>query len=122
MIAIVGKKVEENSMTFIPYEDDNMIIKSFECKRALIKSINIEYDYQSNNYKVWKDYMTYTFYNLEIDNKPFLSFGISVKNEVRYKKLFYFINYIRFEDYLQDSIEVIDKKFDIKNILYGGIN
>ncbi len=120
LIAIIGKKVVENNMTFIPYNKNNMISKSFECKRALIRSKNIEYDYKSNNYKVWKDYLTYTFYNLEIEGIPFLSFGISVKNEARYKNIFYFLNHIKFEDYLQEKIESINSHFSIEQILYGG--
>lgn len=120
LIAITGKKIEENEMTLIPYVENNMIIKSYECKRALIRSINANYDYRSNNYKIWKDYLTYTFYNLETDNIPILSFGVSVKNEARYKKTFYFLNYIEFEEYLQETIEEINTKFNIKEILYGG--
>lgn len=90
LIAIIGKRILEREMTFIPYNQENMISKSFECKRALIRSINYTYDYKSQNYKVWKDYLTYTFHDLEIDNVPILSFGISIKNEIRYKNLFYF--------------------------------
>ena len=41
LIAIKGSQLFTQKMTFIPYEEDNMIIKSYESKRALIKSINI---------------------------------------------------------------------------------
>lgn len=120
LIAIIGKKILEREMTFIPYNQENMISKSFECKRALIRSINYTYDYRSQNYKVWKDYLTYTFHDLEIDNVPILSFGISIKNDIRYKNLFYFLNYIKFEEYLQENIDNINNNFKIKKILYGG--
>lgn len=120
LIAVIGSKVESRELTFIPYNQDNMILKSYECKRALIRSINSDHDYQSHNYKVWKDYLTYTFYNLEIQHIPILSFGISVKNETRYKKTFYFLNYIKFEEYLQEKMESLNSKFEIKTILYGG--
>lgn len=121
LIAIIGKKIEESELTFIPYTQDNMIRKSYECKRALIRSINNDHDFQSHNYRIWKDYLTYTFYNLEVQQIPILSFGISVKNDTRYRKTFYFLNYIKFEEYLQEKIETINSQFKIEQILYGGI-
>ena len=88
LIAFRGNKIISEEMTLIPYGEDNMITKSFECKRALIKSINYQHDFQSDNHAMWKDYLTYTFHNMKSENIPYLSFGISVKNETRYKKLF----------------------------------
>ncbi len=120
LIAIIGKKIVENEMTFIPYEKDNMILKSYDCKRALIKSVNSTHDYQSHNHKVWKDYLTYTFQGLEIDKKPVLSFGISVKNEKRYEKVFHFINYLKFEEYLEEIIDNANSICKIEELLYGG--
>lgn len=120
LIAIIGSKNVQKELTLIPYNDNNMIKKSYECKRALIKSININYNYESNNNKTWQDYMTYTFYNLKTDNKPYLSFGISVKNSERYKKLFYFMNFFMIEYYLQDNIEQVNEYINIEEILYGG--
>ena len=119
-MAIIGETIVSKPMTFIPYSDDSMIKRSYECKRALIKSINIDHDYRSNNYTVWQDYMTYTFYNFKIQDKPYLSFGISVKNEARYKKLFHFLNYFKLEIYLQENIEKLNEYVSIENILYGG--
>lgn len=120
LIAIMGDKILSKEMTFIPYDDDSMIKKSYECKRALIKSINVTHDYKSNNNTTWQDYMTYTFYNLKTDDKPYLSFGISVKNSERYKKLFYFINFFMLENYLQDNIEQLNEYVNIEEIIYGG--
>ena len=91
LVTIMGKEIVTKKMTSIPYKN-SMIQKSFECKRALIKSINWEFDYKSDNSTLWKDYMTYAFYNLKQDNIPYLTFGISTKNEARFKNLFYFLN------------------------------
>lgn len=118
LIAIVGSGVVTKNMTFIPYNDDSMIKKSYECKRALIKSINSSHDYKGDNHTTWQDYMTYTFYNLKVDGKPYLSFGISVKNEARYKKLFHFLNYFKLENYLQENIEKLDEYINLESILY----
>lgn len=121
-VAIMGSKLMANDMTVIPYNDDNMIKKSFECKRALIKSINSTYDYKSDNYRIWQDYMTYTFYGLMYEDKPFLSFGISIKNAERYKKALHFVNYFRLENFLQENIERVNDSINIAAILYGGSN
>jgi len=96
LAAIKGNQIFVQDMTFIPYDKENMINKSYECKRALIKSINCSYDYKSDNNAIWKDYLTYTFYNLKTENIPYLSFGISLKNEIRYNKLFLFFKLYRF--------------------------
>lgn len=116
LIAIMGATVVTKNMTPIPYAN-SMIQKSFECNRAVIKSINSEYDFRSNNYTVWKDYMTYSFYNLKKDGIPYLTFGISVKNEVRFKNLFYFLNYFGLEELLEDCIDQIDERFNIGKAL-----
>lgn len=121
LAAIKGNQIFVQDMTFIPYDKENMINKSYECKRALIKSINCSYDYKSDNNAIWKDYLTYTFYNLKTENIPYLSFGISLKNEIRYKKLFYFLNYIAFfEEYLQEKIEILNNKYNLEYIIYRG--
>ena len=115
----VGGKAYNRDLTFIPYNEANMIIKSFECKRALIKSYNLDYNYESKNNTTWTEYMTFTFYNITRNNKPCLSFGISVKNSTRYRNLFNFLNYCKFESYLQESIERIDESYSIESLIYG---
>lgn len=121
-IAVMGNKLFLQKMTTIPYGDDSMIKKSFECRRALIKSINSAHDYRSGNYRLWKDYLTYTFYGLLYEEKPYLSFGISIKNTERYKKTLQFVNFFRIESFLQANVERIDAMVDIASILYGGNN
>lgn len=117
LISVTGTKVDSKQMTSIPYEN-SMIQKSYELKKCLIKSINSNYDYQSNNYTKWKDYMTYTFYNLNRYNIPILTFGISIKNTERYKDLFYFLIFAEFEIYLNDCIESVNQVVDFERILY----
>ena len=119
-VAVIGKRPVTQELTFIPYQKDNMISRSFQCRRALIKSINSTHDYPSKNNQIWVDYMTYTFYGLEVDEKPFLSFGISIKNADRYKNMLYFLNYFRLEAFLQDNVERVSEHVNIAKILYGG--
>ena len=120
LVAVVGRKIVNKDLTFIPYDDDNMIKKSYECRRALIRSINSDHDYKSNNYSMWEDYLTYTFYDINYGDIPILSFGISIKNAVRYRKILHFLNYFRIEDFLQHNIEQVDELVNLSEIFYGG--
>lgn len=122
LVAVCGGNLLNKQMTVIPYDENSLIRHSYECKRALIRSINTAYDYKTDNYTSWQDYMTYTFYNLKIEGIPFLSFGISVKNAERYKKLFYFLNFFMFEDYLRESVELLNEHVCMENIIYGKEN
>ena len=119
LISLTGSKLSSKSLTPIPYEN-SMIEKSYELKRALIKSINSDYDYVSANNRVWKDYLTYSYTGVMIDNRPVLSFGISVKNETRFKDIFYYINFIGIENYLNEKIDSFNHNKDIKSLLYEG--
>ena len=78
-----------------------------------------EYDFIGNNSTTWTEYMTGTFYNITRNKKPCLSFGISVKNATKYKNLLNFLNYCKFESYIQDIIEKFDEKYCIETILYA---
>lgn len=119
LVSVIGAKESARDLTFIPCNKANMIIKSFECKRALIRSHNIDYDYTGNNNTTWTEYMTGAFYNITRAGNPCLSFGISVKNAAKFKHLFNFLNYCKFESYLQEVIEQFDEKYPIENILYN---
>ena len=119
LISIISGKPSLRDLTFIPYDQANMILKSFECKRALIKSHNLKYDFAGNNNTIWTEYITGTFYNIQINKIPCLSFGISVKNSTKYKHLFNFLNFCKFESYIQEEIERIDERFNIISVLYG---
>lgn len=118
LVSVIGEKDYKRDMKNIPYNEKNMIVKSFECKRALIKSHNLEYDFEGNNTTTWENYMTGAFYNITRNGKPCLSFGISVKNSGRFKHIFNFLNYCKFESYLQEVIEQIDEKYNIESVLY----
>lgn len=120
-VAVMGGNIETKEMTFIPYDTTNMIGRSYECKRALIKSLNASHHYEGKNYKIWKEYLTYTFTDLLYEGKPFLSFGISIKNVDRFKKHLYFINYFQLEAFLQHNLERVNAIIDIASILYGGM-
>lgn len=119
LTSVIASKESRRDLTFIPCDKANMIIKSFECRRALIKSHNIDYDYDGINSTTWTEYMTGAFYNITKDGKPCISFGISVKNATKYKHLFNFLNYCKFESYLQEVLERFNDEYPIATILYS---
>ena len=121
LVAVIGKNIVNKDMTFIPYEEDNMINRSYKCRRALIKSINMDHDYKSENSTIWEDYLTYTFYGLTYKGIPFLSLGISIKNAVRYKKILHLLNYFRIENFWESNIEQIDEYIKLNEVFYGGL-
>lgn len=118
LISIKGEKELDKDMTFIPYNKESMIKKSSECRRALLKSLNPEYDYKANNFSLWQDYISFAFYNIKLNERVCLTFGISVKNAMRYKNLLHFLSYINFESYLQEYIEKINDAYKITEVLY----
>ena len=117
LAAITGDGVSSTKLTPIPYEN-SMIEKSFLCQRAVIKSINADSDYSSHNHAKWQDYITYSFIGLVKDGKPYLTFGISVKNAARWKELLYFLSYIKIENYLNDNVESYCVKGNVDNLLF----
>ncbi len=119
-IAVTGKEKHiESTLTPMPFKG-TMIEKSYECKRGVIKSINSEAHKDGTHYTKWKDYLTLTFFNITRNGKPVLTMGISVKNAERYKNLFYFLEYVEFDTFINDLLEEINEEFDIPSILYGG--
>lgn len=116
LTVINGKEIVMKKLTPIPFEN-SLIEKSFKCKRALIKSINPEFDFQANNHTVWQDYMTYAFYNIKNNNIPLLTFGISVKNEAVHKNIFLFLNYFKIELYLEEALGKMNENNKIEKIL-----
>lgn len=127
LIALCGKQNNPeivSSMTPIPY-NNSMIETSFSCKRAVIKSLNAKATkYDGTNHQVWRDYMTFAFYNIKTKTHggievPILTFGISVKNEDRYKDLFRFLNFAKIEDYLNANMERYNEVAPISQILYS---
>jgi len=75
--------------------------------------------YNGANSTTWQDYMTYTFYNICYENVPCLSFGISVQNTENYRDIFYFLNYAKFEMYLNGCVERFNENISIISILYN---
>lgn len=122
LVAVTGNKPEKKELTVIPYADNSMIKKSYECRRALIKSINSDHDYQSKNHSLWQDYMTYTFYDILFEEIPLFSFGISVKNATRYKKSLHLLNYFRIEDFLQNTLEQVNEYVSLTDYFGGSGN
>lgn len=117
LVATTGITASEKDLTPIPIAKANMINQSYRNRASMIKSLNIQYHFETANEQVWNEYLTYTFGDLFYNSHPFLSFGISVKNKARFESMFYFLNFCKIEYILQESIDKIATTCDIINII-----
>lgn len=116
--AITGRdKKPEASLTPIPF-NNSMIQRSYDCRRGVLRSLNLEADFPGVHYTKWKEYLTITFGNITKDNMPILSMGISVQNKEKYEDIFYFLGFINFDIFINDRIEDINRKFSLEKKLY----
>lgn len=119
LVALEGKANRVKSLTAIPF-NNSLIELSFKYKRAVIKHINYKAAYKTPNHERWQDYMTITVYNIQHNGMPIITFGISVKTEARFKDLFYFLNYAKFDMCLNECLEKMNDNNCFETIIYGG--
>ncbi len=103
-----------------------LIHYSAQFKASLLKTLNSKLNFKGNNDKIWKEYLTHTFVNLNKGKQPVLSMGISVHKDYYplKKELFLFLAYVRFGELVEGYIikycrrcKRIDKKYDIEVIV-----
>lgn len=92
----------------------------------MLKSLNPKLNFKGNNDKIWKEYLTHTFVNLNNGKQPVLSMGISVHKDYYplKKELFLFLAYVRIGELIEKYIikyckkcKSIDKYYDIEIII-----
>jgi hypothetical protein len=107
------------SVSKIPNNSTNMIKASASAKRGLVKSINPEFDYNSNGVGTkWDDYLTNTFEQYVIDEHPLISMNISIQNSSSdLSDFLMFMSYIKFEILIEDLLDMIDDNYSLKNYL-----
>lgn len=120
-----GANSESRAKDMYIYE--SMIYHSGKHKFPFLKSLNKKYHQEGNNDKIWADYITITFNNIDKMNPlPLLSMCISVDKE--HNKQYYntlialscfridliIENYII--NYIENCVE-IDTKYSLKNII-----
>lgn len=86
-------------------------------KRSLIKSLNTKHHTKAEHDHIWEDYMTLVFDEFYKNNKPFISMGVSVKCGMSYNDLFYFLNYCKFEQLIQNELKHYNNHICISEIL-----
>lgn len=103
-----------------------LIHYSAKLKSSLLKSLNPKLNFKGNNDKIWKEYLTHTFVNLNNGKQPVLSMGISVHKDYYplKKELFLFLAYVRIGELIEKYIikyckkcKSIDKYYDIEIII-----
>ena len=122
LLAIEGKARQVNNLTPIPF-NNSLIELSFKYKRAIIKHINQKSAFITPNHERWQDYMTITAYNIQHFGRPLITFGISVKSEARFRDLFYFLNYAKFDTCINECLEKMNFNKCFESIICeNGIN
>jgi len=102
------------SLTEIP-ADIGLIALATESKRSVVYSANRELAYDSGSSHIWKDYITMIFEKLNVDGKPVLSLGVSVKHQVDHKEMLYFLSYIQIEQVIQESFLKLNERISVCN-------
>ncbi|RZF92500.1 hypothetical protein LY624_03640 [Pseudoalteromonas sp. N1230-9] len=107
------------SVSDIPNDSTNMIKASAGVKRGLVKSINPEYDYNSNGIgSKWDDYLTSTFEQYVLDEHPLISMNISIQgSSSELSNFLKFMSYIKFEILIEDLLDMVDDNYSLKSFL-----
>jgi hypothetical protein len=103
-----------DNITPIP-ADRGLIFLATTSKRSLVYSANRGQAYDTGSGHIWKDYITMVFDRLDIDGKPVLSLGVSVKHHLDHKDMLYFLSYIQIEQVIQENLLKLDEEFSVRN-------
>ncbi len=118
LVSSIGSTPYTGSLTPI-CSQKGMIHAAGTHKRSLIKSLNPSCHEKAEHDHIWEDYMTLVFDRFYKDGRPFLSMGISVKCGSSYNDLFYFLNYCKFEQLIQDELTKVNEVVGIDRVLYS---
>jgi hypothetical protein len=103
-----------------------LIYYSTQLKAPLLKSLNPKLNYKGNNDSIWKEYLTYSFRNLDNGKKSVLSMAISVHKDylLDRKELFMLLSYTSFGELIERYImkycercSHYDKAYNIEKIV-----
>ena len=118
-VAVCDESDYTEKMTPIP-ADDGLICEATKTCRSLVYSANRECCFTTRSEHLWKDYITMIFESFQIDRKPMLTMGISVRNQADHRELLYLLSYIQFEQTVQDLLKELNARFPIVDILGQG--
>lgn len=114
-IAFQGSNKFENDLTSIPI-DLGLIRPSYDNRCSLVKSLNRNLHYQSNNDAYWKNYISFALLDICEEGYPLMSIGISISDEALYNDLLYFINFCQIERIISDCVSQINSVCNIYKI------
>ncbi|MDN5049657.1 CHASE3 domain-containing protein [Aliarcobacter butzleri] len=103
-----------------PMPNDGIIKECTKIKKSIVRSLNEELHIEGNNDHIWKDYITIVFNQLKIDENNCLTLTISTKNPSQDSMIFYILNYICFEQIIENYLLLFNNKFSIIETLYEG--
>ena len=102
------------SLTSIP-ADEGLIALATESKRSLVFSANRGSSYNTGSSHIWTDYMTMIFEKINIEGRPVLSLGVSVKHQADHRELLYFLSYIQIEQVIQENLLRLNNDISVCN-------
>lgn len=112
LISVRGDCEITQDLTPIPC-DKGMIHYAYKEHSSLVRSLNPNCHYEGKNDSTWNDYITFVVEGFEEDGFPLLSVGVSVSNSEKYQDFLYFINYLRIEETINNSIQRMSQSYDL---------
>lgn len=106
-------------------KNNNMVLHSIELNHILIKSLNKKFHSKSSNDKIWVDYVTCGFPNIDQAKAVLLSMGISIHKDFikSYQDRLMCLSFYRFDNVVENYIKTyinscmkIDNGYDINII------
>ena len=114
-VSAIGINVNKKALTDIP-DDNGMIYNANKEKSSLIKSYNHSMHYEKPSDHLWIDYITIPLYEIEYEDKPYISVGISIQSGANHEDMLIFLRYIKIEVFIIEQVRKVVENFDIKSI------
>lgn len=103
-----------------PMPNDGIIKECAKIKKSIVRSLNEDLHIEGSNDHIWKDYITMVFNQLKVDENNCLTLTISTKNPSQDSMIFYILNYICFEQIIENHLLFFDRNLSITETLYEG--
>lgn len=116
VISVRGDSELKQDLTPIP-KDLGMIIAAYRNHSSLVRSLNPKHHHRAANDSTWDDYITFAIEGHEENGYPLLSMGISISNSEKYQDLLYFINYLRIEHVINESVDKMHRACDLNSYI-----
>ena len=104
------------TLTTMP-KDKGMIRAARENQSSVVMSLNPERHHKAKHDSRYQDYMTFIIEGFEENGYPLLTMGISVTSRERYSDFLCFLNYIRVEETINNSIQKLNECYSLNEFI-----